>query len=240
MIPRIIHYCWFGRGPKPDDVVKNIAGWRQLHPDFQIIEWNETNFDTNVCDYVREAYAQRKFAFVSDYARGQALWQMGGVYLDCDVELVNRLDPFLHHLAFWGFEANEYVATSTIGCAPAYPLIRDYLNQYHQRHFVRPDGTFDQTTNVVVMNQLLEARGLTRNGQKQTLPDGGVVYPLQVFSPLDYIRHINHRDQTTVAIHHYQHTWASPSLRWRKKSKQLLVKIFGLKLFEKLNNLFRR
>ncbi len=240
MIPRIIHYCWFGRGPKPVDVLKNIEGWRQLHPDFEIIEWNETNFDINVCDYVREAYAQRKFAFVSDYARGLALWQMGGVYLDCDVELVGRLDPFLHHVAFWGFEADAYVATSTIGCAPAYPLIRDYLNQYHERHFVRADGAMDQTTNVVVINQLLESRGLVRNGQRQTLSDRSAVYPLQVFSPLDYIRQVNHRDQTTVAIHHYQHTWGSPAARWRKKCRQIFVTILGPSLFEKFKKFLRR
>ena len=240
MIPRIIHYCWFGRGPKPVDVLKNIEGWRQLHPDFEIIEWNDTNFDINVCDYVREAYAQRKFAFVSDYARGLALWKMGGVYLDCDVELIGRLDPFLHHVAFWGFEANEYVATSTIGCVPAYPLIDDYLNQYHQRQFVRPDGTLDLTTNVVVINKLLEAHGLVRNGQKQTLANQAVIYPMQVFSPLDYIMHVNHRDQSTVAIHHYQHTWGSPTKRWRKKSTQFFVTILGPSLFEKFRKFFRR
>ena len=240
MIPRIIHYCWFGRGPKSADALKNIEGWRQLHPDFEIIEWNETNFDTNVCDYVREAYAQRKFAFVSDYARGLALWQMGGVYLDCDVELVGRLDPFLHHVAFWGFEADAYVATSTIGCVPAYPLIRDYLDQYHERHFVRADGVMDQTTNVVVINHLLGSRGLVRNGQQQTLSDQSVVYPMQVFSPLDYIMHVNHRDQSTVAIHHYQHTWGSPTKRWRKKSTQFFVTILGPSLFEKFRKFFRR
>ena len=227
MIPRIIHYCWFGRGPKPVDVLKNIEGWRQLHPDFEIIEWNETNFDINVCDYVREAYAQRKFAFVSDYARGLALWQMGGVYLDCDVELVGRLDPYLHHVAFWGFEANEYVATSTIGCAPAYSLIGDYLKQYQERHFLRHDGTIDQTTNVRVVNRLLESRGLLRNGQKQTLSDQATVYPMQVFSPLDYIQHIDYRNPSTVAVHHYQHSWASPGMRWRKKLRQFIAKIIG-------------
>jgi len=239
VIPRIIHYCWFGRGPKPADALKNIEGWRQLHPDFEIIEWNEANFDTNVCDYVREAYAQRKFAFVSDYARGLALWQKGGVYLDCDVELVGRLDPFLHHVAFWGFEADEYVATSTIGCVPAYPLIRDYLDQYRERHFICHDGTLDQTTNVVVINKLLELRGLSRSGQKQVLPDCAVVYPMQVFSPLDYIMHTDHRDSTTVAIHHYQQTWGGSTQRWKKKLSRFLQKIIGQKLFPRLRN-FRR
>jgi hypothetical protein len=240
VIPKIIHYCWFGRGPKPQDVLQNIEGWKRLHPDFQVIEWNESNFDINVCDYVREAYACRKFAFVSDYARGLALHKQGGVYLDCDVELVGSLEPFLQHSAFWGFEANEYVATSTIGCVPNYSLIQEYLDQYHRRKFLKSDGSADLTTNVVVINQILERRGLVRNGQKQILRDQSVVYPLQVFSPLDYIMHINHRDQSTVAIHHYQHTWGGVSVRWKKAVSQVLAKVLGARLYGKLKNLIRR
>ena len=236
MIPKIIHYCWFGRGAKPADVVKNIEKWRQIHPDFEIIEWNEGNFDINICDYVREAYEQRKFAFVSDYARGLALWKMGGVYLDCDVELVGRLDPFLSHISFWGFEANEYVATSTIGCVPACPLIGEYLDRYRYRHFVRTDGSLDQTTNVLVINQILEKHGLVRNGQKQTLANQAVVYPMQVFSPLDYIMHVNHRDGSTIAIHHYQQTWGNSSQRWKKKLSRIIHKILGPKLYTKLRS----
>jgi hypothetical protein len=240
VIPKIIHYCWFGKSKKPADVLKNISGWRELHPDFEIKEWNEQNFDINVCAYVREAYDSRKFAYVSDYARGYALRKDGGIYLDCDVELIGRLDMFLHHPAFWGFEAGNYVATSIIGCVSEYSLIQNYLNQYHGRKFVMPNGAMDLTTNVVVVNRLLDLQGLIHDGKYQVLKDQSVVYPMEFFSPLDYTRHTNHRNQNTVAIHHYQHTWASSGQKFRRLIKKFSAKIFGLNLTQKLKQYFKK
>lgn len=216
MIPKIIHYCWFGRGPKPADALRFIDGWRRLHPDYQIIEWNEDNFDTICCQYVREAYEQRKFAFVSDYARGKALFDMGGVYLDTDVELVGRLDPFLVHEAFFGFEEGNLIATSTFGCRPGHPVVKRYLDQYASRSFVKADGSLDLTTNVTVLNQLLLSEGLRADGKLQHLADGVACYPMQCFSPLDYINFRDHRDGRTVAIHHYQHTWGGAGDKARR------------------------
>ena len=100
MIPKIIHYCWFGRNSLPDDVKEYIATWKKYCPDYQIVEWNEDNFDVNSCDYVKEAYGAKKWAFVSDYVRLYALYTMGGVYMDTDVEVVKPLDGLLKYNAF--------------------------------------------------------------------------------------------------------------------------------------------
>lgn len=231
MIPKIIHYCWFGRGPKPADAVRFIEGWKRLHPDYRFIEWNEDNFDVGCCAYVRQAYERRKFAFVSDYARGKALLEMGGVYLDTDVELLAKLDPFLQHEAFLGFEEGNQVATSTIGCRPGHPIVRAYLSQYNHRSFIQPDGSLDMTTNVVVLNRILVANGMRPDGSMQTLPGGTVCYPKQYFSPLDYVRFIDHRDVRTVAVHHYQHTWGGPLARAKKHIARGLSRLVGPSAF---------
>ena len=111
MIPKKIHYCWFGRNPLPESAQKCIASWRKYLPDYEIKEWNEDNFDINVNLYVKQAYESRKFAFVTDYVRLYALASEGGVYMDTDVEVLKTFDPFLHHHAFSGFENNNYVPT---------------------------------------------------------------------------------------------------------------------------------
>lgn len=230
MIPRIIHYCWFGRGDKPPEVARFIDGWRRLHPDFRVIEWNEDNFDIGCCRYVREAYARRQFAFVSDYARGLALLSMGGVYLDTDVELLGRLDGLLDSEGFIGFEYGNSIATSTMGFRPGHPLMRRYLEEYQERAFVRADGSLDTTTNVIVLTRLATEFGLKLNGTAQVISSGVVCLPMQVLSPLDYVNLIDHRDSSTLAVHHYQHSWGGPLVHLRKRLMRGVATIFGPKV----------
>ena len=115
MIPKIIHYCWFGSNKKPRKVRKCIAIWKKLLPDYEFIEWNEDNFDINMIEYAKEAYNEKKYAFVSDVARLYALLQFGGIYMDTDVELLKPLDSFLNHRAFCGFESENFLSTAMIG-----------------------------------------------------------------------------------------------------------------------------
>ena len=111
MIPKVIHYCWFGRGEKPKLAQKCIASWKKFCPDYEIIEWNEDNFDVNMNGYTRMCYEQKKYAFLSDYARLLVVAEHGGIYFDTDVELLVSPDFLLEHEAFWGFETPEYVAS---------------------------------------------------------------------------------------------------------------------------------
>lgn len=120
-IPKIIHYCWFGRKEKPELIKKCIKSWNEVLVDYEIIEWNEENFKLNN-DFVKEAYQAGKYAFVSDYVRLHALYHYGGIYLDTDVEVYKPFDLFLQHDSFWGFEQGNYIATSTMGAKKIIPL----------------------------------------------------------------------------------------------------------------------
>ena len=124
MIPKTIHYCWFGRGEKPKLVKKCIESWKKHLPDYALVEWNENNFDVSQNDFVRQAYAHRNFAFVSDYARAKALYEHGGIYFDTDVEVLQSFDAFLHHMFFVGFEEKNFVGTCVMGAQKGCALLR--------------------------------------------------------------------------------------------------------------------
>ena len=122
MIPKIIHYCWFGYGPKPKLAEKCIRSWKKYCPDYQIIEWNENNFDISACPlYVRQAYEARKWAFVTDYVRLKVIYENGGIYMDTDVELKKNLDNLLPYNAYFGFE-NYWVIATGLG----FGALRDF------------------------------------------------------------------------------------------------------------------
>ena len=115
MIPKKIHYCWFGRKPLPALALMCIESWKRFLPDYEIIEWNEDNFDVNLYQYAKEAYHMKKYAFVSDVCRLYALKEIGGLYMDTDLEVLKPLDAFLHHNAFSGYESNGYIPTALMG-----------------------------------------------------------------------------------------------------------------------------
>lgn len=236
-IPKIIHYCWFGLGPQSDESLRYIEGWRRLMPEYEIIEWNEDNFDIRTCPYVEEAYEARKFAFVSDYVRGHALYQMGGIYLDTDVEVLRSFDDLLKHRSFWGFEAGNYIATSTIGAIPKHEMLKAYLDQYRTRKFLGVDGTFDQTTNVQIITQLWEEIGVVRNDKRQIVSDDNLILPQCLLSPYDYTIGTTACVSETYAIHHYQKSWVSNWARLKggvKKNIAALLGGEGVKVLQKL------
>ena len=154
MIPKKIHYCWFGRGEKNKLYLSCIESWKKHFPDFEIIEWNEDNFDVNCNDYVREAYESKKYAFVTDYVRLYVLYNYGGIYMDTDVEVLKPLDPFLEHPAFSGFENNDSVPTGIMAARKKNKWIKDLLNEYNDLKFIKEDGSLDLTTNVVRITEL--------------------------------------------------------------------------------------
>lgn len=225
MIPKIIHYCWFGNTPKPKGVMKCIESWKRFCPDFVIKEWNETNFDVNSRLYTRQAYQASKWAFVSDVARLYALVKEGGVYLDTDFELINSLENFLYHDSFTGFEDSKWVATGIVGCHKNNHILREFLEEYNDICFLNFDGSFDLTTVVERYTDILLKHGLVQNGTKQNV-DGCVVYPYQVFYPYDYIDGRMHMTNETVAIHWYSVSWIECT-SIMKKMKQIYHRIIG-------------
>jgi mannosyltransferase OCH1-like enzyme len=226
-IPKTIHYCWFGGKEKPEIVKKCIASWKKCLTEYEIIEWNETNFDISSNSYVKEAYESGKFAFVSDYVRVHALYHFGGIYLDTDVEVFKPFDDLLHHDSFWGFEQENYIATSTIGSAKRNPLIKQFLESYKEKGFFKVDGGFDDLTNVAVITRILEDMGLKRDGNYQEINGIGAFYPQTYFSPYDYINCRKLITDNTYVMHHFHKSWLPLKARLKSNVKILASKIIG-------------
>lgn len=147
-IPKVLHYCWFGGAPKPKNIQNCIRSWKKYCPDYEIIEWNEQNFDVSQSLYTRQAYDARRWAFVADYARLKILYEQGGIYMDTDVELLRPLDDLLAYPAFFGFQHNNEVATGlSFGAEARSPVVKALLDDYDSLPFLLPDGSCDLTPN---------------------------------------------------------------------------------------------
>lgn len=205
-IPKKIHYCWFGGNPLPELAQKCIESWKKYCPDYEIIQWDESNFDLNCCDYVKEAYAAKKWAFVSDVARLYALVNYGGVYMDTDVEVVKPLDVFLDCDAFSGFENETSIPTGIMACRAHHPLFEELLRDYDNAHFLREDGTPDTTTNVIRITDICLKYGLVRNNTLQTV-GGFTLYPKDYFCPKDSKTAKVMLTENSYTIHHFDGSW---------------------------------
>ena len=236
MIPKIIHYCWFGRGEKPKLVQKCIMSWKKHLPDYTLVEWNEDNFDVSQNDFVRQAYAHRNYAFVSDYARAKALYETGGIYLDTDVEVLQSFDVCLPHSFFAGFEEKNFVGTCVMGAEKGCTLLREYMAHYENTPYELPDGTLYADTNVVLLTRMFEQMGFTRDNVFQE-KDGVAVYPREWFSPYDYINSISYITDDSHAIHHFAQLWLPRRTRIKTSIKR---KIFGKIGGERIKKWLRR
>ena len=148
VIPKTIHYCWFG-GKIPVDVKERIENWHNVLQEYEFILWSEDNFDINYCMYARDAYESKKYAFVSDVARLYALNKFGGIYLDTDVDVMRVFDELLLEEGFAGFECSGRVGTCVLGARRGNTIINDFLMEYENKRFVREDGTLDMTPNTL-------------------------------------------------------------------------------------------
>lgn len=210
MIPKIIHYCWFGKGALPELVERCIASWHKFMPSWEFKAWTEENFDISAAPrYVQEAYAAKKYAFVSDYVRLWALEKEGGVYLDTDVEVLRSLDTLLNDTAFIGLEESLALlpGTCVMGCEAHCLWVKDMLSTYNAVRFVREDGSLDMTTNVQRLGARMQEGGLQKERKIQYLPQWGLrVYTHDYFSPITSTR-VMRKTKNTYAIHRYAGTW---------------------------------
>lgn len=225
MIPKIIHYCWFGRGEKPELARKCIESWKKYLPEYELKEWNEDNFDINSYPYVREAYENRRFAFVTDVVRLHALYYEGGIYMDTDVEVLKSLDSLLGYDIVSGFESETQIPTGLMASRPGMPFMLELLQDYDNLHFVKPDGAMDLTTNVDRITQHCLKYGLILNNTCQTINSF-------TFLPKDYLCPKSYDDgkirltQNTLVIHHFAGSWYTPM----EKFKQKVAKILGRRI----------
>lgn len=218
MIPKIIHYCWFGRGEKPELAKKCIASWRRFCPDFEIREWNEDNCDYLAIPFMAEAYAAKKYAFVSDVMRLIVLEQHGGVYFDTDVEVLRDISPLLDDEGFIGFENDQYVNSGQVVAAEAHhPVIQAMIEEYKTLNFTNADGSLNTVGCPRLNTDVMEHFGLVRNGQEQ-LVAGIHVYPADYFNPLDSVTGKLTKTDNTYSIHWY-------SMSWLPKCKQMRARV---------------
>ena len=237
MIPKIIHYCWFGRNPLPLEAQKCILSWQKHCSDYEIKEWNESNFDINSCRYVNEAYKAGKWAFITDYVRLYVMVNYGGVYMDTDVELIKPIDEFLKLRAFSGFEGNCSISTGIMGCEKGFPLFAELLHDYDKRNFINEDGTYDLTTNVETITKICITHGLVMNNKFQTV-DGFTLYPFDYFCAKDFTDGLVKATENTHAIHHFAGSWVNKSMRKSIKIARWFIKKFGYDLGYTLGRFF--
>lgn len=225
-IPKIIHYCWFGGNEKPKKMQECIKSWHKYLDDYEFIEWNENNFNINCNDYVRQAYEEKKFAYVSDYARITALYKYGGIYMDTDVEVFKSFNDLLGNKCILGFEQEEYIATSFMASISGHELIKEFINRYENISFYNKDKSIDLTTNVQKLTEILVSRGLKRDGNYQEIGDISI-YPQEYFSPYDYGNCIRENTENTYCEHHFLVTWLPWSVKVKKIIKRVVVVLFG-------------
>lgn len=208
MIPKIIHYCWFGRNSKPHSVLKCIKSWEKYLPDYKIIEWNEDNFPIEDNIYCKQAYECKKWAFATDYARLWIIYNYGGIYLDTDVEVVKSWDPLLKHDCFIGRQPGYQVNTgSGFGAVKGHPLIKIMLDDYNDISFIKENGEMDLWTCPHRNSQWLFSNGLRHDNSYQEILNTAI-YPIEYFSPKDaYTRQLI-KSKNTYSIHHCDGTWS--------------------------------
>lgn len=222
MIPKKIHYCWFGRGEMPELAQRCIASWHKSMPDWEYKLWNEENFDVNAIPYTEEAYEAKKYAFVSDVVRLWALCNEGGLYLDVDFEVFKPFDDLLHWDAFAGFEGSKHspVMMGVIASRPNGVWVKEQLDNYRGRHFIQEDGSFDLTTNVQFISAKMREQGFLQNGKEQDYKDLHV-FPVKYFCPRqttgEYIR-----TENTYCEHLCLDSWNDKGIGWKAMVGQLV------------------
>lgn len=217
MLPKVIHYCWFGGKPLPKEAEKYISSWKKFLPDYEIKRWDETNFDVNSIPYTREAYKAGKYAFVSDYARFWILYNYGGLYFDTDVEIISSLDDIIQAGPFMGVEQqnNDLITVAPglcLGAEKYNELLADLIQYYSKANFLNPDGSLCLTNVVEITTEFLKKRQL-RNTDEIQQCCGFNIYPKDYFCPIDYTTRELKITTNTRTIHHYAESWLPKSTR---------------------------
>jgi mannosyltransferase OCH1-like enzyme len=230
MIPKVIHYCWFGKGKMNALSEKCIESWKIFLPDYELKLWNEENFDLESNIYAKEAYHSKKYAFVSDYVRLYALLHEGGIYMDTDVEVVKNLDQFLNLPAFCGFETDNYIQTGLIASEKNGKWIQEQISYYKDLKFINSDGSFNIKTNVQTISKSMAENGFILKNSYQIYKDCMHIFPKDYFCAKERSGVLK-LTENTVCIHHFNGSWISGK---DKIKKIFFKKIIGPKITSKL------
>ena len=243
MIPKVIHYCWFGGKEKPKSVWRCIDSWRNYCPDYEIKEWNEQNFDVNMIPYTRDAYQAGKYAFVSDVARFWVLYHEGGVYFDTDVEVIRPIDDLIERGPFMGWERAGKNLTVNPGLGLAapkgFPLYQEILDAYAKLDYYLESGERNPYSMISLINDLLIQKGLQMDGTKQIISLTShssslislTIYPVDYLCPMDSLTGKIVKTENTYTIHHYSMSWLPKQTQWRVKMMRKIRKWLNLFVF---------
>ena len=231
MIPKIIHYCWFGNNPKPKLAKKCIKSWARYCQNYKIIEWNEKNYDISSAPlYVQQAYEAKKWAFVTDFIRLDVVYRYGGLYLDTDVEILRPLDPFLNYKTFFGLEKASYVATGLgFGAEKGSKILQEMMDDYLKIPFIFPDGSYDLTPCPFRNSLVLRRHGLNDNDCNQLLDNDIHIFSSDVFSPIEYHSGELKKSKNTYTIHWFAESWHTKEEQI--KHRKQIQKLHNQKLF---------
>lgn len=213
LIPKKIHYMWLGRNPLPDNLKRCIDSWKKYCPDYEIIEWNEENYDVNKNPYMREAYESGNFGFVPDYARLDILYTHGGIYMDTDEELFKSLDDMLYQEAFCGVEKWQDISFGACaGSVPGHPMVKKFLDERERLRFYNSDGSLNRNTCGFYDTPTALKEGYAINGKCQSI--GGLnIYGYDYFVPYDYMTGVFNKTSNTYATHWYSGGWLDAKAR---------------------------
>ena len=240
-IPKIIHYCWFGRGKKTKLIRKCMKTWKKYFPEYDIVEWNEENFDINSNEYVREAYNNKKYAFVSDYARLYALYNFGGIYFDTDIEVIKNFDNIIKNMDIYAFEKEDVIMTGVMIARKESKIIKQFLKLYDNLKFLNDDGSLNLLPNTYRLTEILKENGLVCNNKKQILKNSlAEIYPIEYFCAYDMDNSYFMPTQNTYTIHHYDGSWTSKKEKVLKIIKRTLAKVIGLDMYDKIRNIKKK
>lgn len=232
---KIIHYCWFGNNPKSQVIKRCIRSWKVYFPDWEIIEWNENNFDVHQNLYVDQAYCAKKWAFVADYCRFWALEKYGGIYFDTDVEVIRSFEPLMNYKAFSGFETERFVAPGLVlfSQEPNNEIIKATREYYDSARFLDDNGERIKLNVCGIFTGILKNYGFLENGELQTCGDM-TLFPKDYFCPFDDATGLLHKTSNTYSIHWYDKSWMSPKRILRNRIMRIIHRVFGTDIRQKL------
>lgn len=238
-IPKVIHYCWFGNNEKPPLVKKCIESWKEKCPDYQIIEWNDTNFDINMIDFMRKVNENGKLGFLPDYARLWIINKYGGIYLDTDVELLKSLDPLLQHRAFFGFEDNENINLGQgFGSEKNNEILKRMMQDYEPPRFnPASDDDYFIVSPQKNSNSIRDILNQRTDDKAVFLYKDIAFYPEEFFCPIDYETKKTSITKNTYSIHWFMGSWQSKTEKVTRRIKQITKHLIGEKTY---NNIKRR
>lgn len=214
MIPKIIHFCWLSDDPYPKKIQRCINSWEKQLPDYQLVHWNTKNFNTHCNKWVEQAFECKDYAVVADYVRFYALYSMGGIYLDSDVEVLNSFDNLLQYKSFFGYEYTGLPEAAVVGAEKGCAWLKNALDWYESNKFLNDDGSRNRVIAPLILKYAFEKEIPFKlcDDEKSHTVEQNLILPFEYFSPKNGFSGMIYDSENTLCIHHFNSSWLKPGL----------------------------